>query len=634
MAGAPLTLAPENAGDRSVGSPSSTADSRAPDRPGPTPAVTIPAASAARRHFAEIRRTTAAQSDPPRRAPGRGCVHGIPARHPGQVGAERVVGDDGPGGADRPHRVRRLGGTTATQPAVSTCSSPSIVRAISPSTTCHTSSCSCWCSCRGAAPGRGRSGRTSYWPSAGTARSTPERRHADHVRGAVGASQATCSSARSIATSPETLRTRTSTRVSRCWGPGSWPTHATWLDHAADSRRRRAGRRPWTPTGSCPEPERTCRLPSSRTQDPHVARDVDHPGALGHLAQAHVPEVAFTSTACRRRAHLEVARHRREDRPAGDTRAAQVARGGLRLEVTADRADVKLPLADLATKSAATSSVDTSPLAVVNSPVPIAPVTRRRPTPRWPPRRCPRAARPAPRRRGGAADRMPCLFGTFTVTGAGPRGAALHGGPLDELLGPRRQRLERTVVSGPPGRDRHEAGLVVHEEPHAPRCLECLLHRTRSLQVVPYPCRRLPAWLFRFWSCSGAALERAHDERVHRDPLAPRPPPRGLEALAQAQGDASRQVAVVVALPRVARRRGGHVFDVRQVDVVAGDPDLEVAVGQLGRDLGRHVGEQLQDARRHGAAEHVRDPVGHRRHRVVAELADAQHVGTQPVDDQ
>src|SRR5580700_6950702 len=108
MAGAPLTLAPENAGDRSVGSPSSTADTGpAPEKATTDTAVTIPAASAAA-HFAEIRRTTAPSLTP------RGCTWVaaewlIPVRHPGQVGAERVVGDDGPGGADRPHRVRRLG---------------------------------------------------------------------------------------------------------------------------------------------------------------------------------------------------------------------------------------------------------------------------------------------------------------------------------------------------------------------------------------------------------------------------------------------------------------------------------------------------------------------------------------------
>ena len=76
------------------------------------------------------------------------------------------------------------------------------------------------------------------------------------------------------------------------------------------------------------------------------------------------------------------------------------------------------------------------------------------------------------------------------------------------------------------------------------------------------------------------------------------------------------------------------VLDIGQVDVVAGHPDLHAPVGQRGRQLGGGVGEQVEDARRHRAAEHVGDPLGHLGHRLVAELTDADHVGTQPVDHQ
>ncbi len=104
-----------------------------------------------------------------------------------------------------------------------------------------------------------------------------------------------------------------------------------------------------------------------------------------------------------------------------------------------------------------------------------------------------------------------------------------------------------------------------------------------------------------------------------------------LEALAQAQGDAGRQVAVAVVL---AGGPDAGVLDVGQVDVVAGDPDLDAPFGQLGRHLGGDVGEELHDPRRHGAAQHLGDALGRLGHRVVTELTDADHVGAQPIHHQ
>ena len=72
-----------------------------------------------------------------------------------------------------------------------------------------------------------------------------------------------------------------------------------------------------------------------------------------------------------------------------------------------------------------------------------------------------------------------------------------------------------------------------------------------------------------------------------------------LEALAQAQGDAGRHVAiavpVAVTLDVGTGGPGGRLLHVGEVDVVAGDPDLDPAVGQLGRHLGRHVRQQFED---------------------------------------
>ena len=54
-------------------------------------------------------------------------------------------------------------------------------------------------------------------------------------------------------------------------------------------------------------------------------------------------------------------------------------------------------------------------------------------------------------------------------------------------------------------------------------------------------------------------------------------------------------------------------------------------VGQRGRELGDGVREEIEHATGHRAAEHIGDPLSHHGHRLVPELPDRDHVGTQPV---
>ena len=105
----------------------------------------------------------------------------------------------------------------------------------------------------------------------------------------------------------------------------------------------------------------------------------------------------------------------------------------------------------------------------------------------------------------------------------------------------------------------------------------------------------------------------------------------GLEALAEAQADASR---LLVALPRRSRSRTRPVFDIGQIHVVAGHPDVHAPVGQRCRQLGGGVGEDIEDAPGHRTAEHIGDPLGHHGDRLVAQLPDGHHVGAQPVHHQ
>ncbi len=76
------------------------------------------------------------------------------------------------------------------------------------------------------------------------------------------------------------------------------------------------------------------------------------------------------------------------------------------------------------------------------------------------------------------------------------------------------------------------------------------------------------------------------------------------------------------------------VLDIGQIDVVAGDPDLHAPVGELGRQLGGGVRQQVEHPAGHGAAQDGGDALGGLGHRVVAQLPDRHHVGAQPVDHQ
>ena len=212
---------------------------------------------------------------------------------------------------------------------------------------------------------------------------------------------------------------------------------------------------------------------------------------------------------------------------------------------------------------------------------------------------------------------MPCTRGIFTATTwSVARRPALDGGPLDELLRPRRVRLERHdgAVRGAGG-DHHQA------RPGSPRrgarlpgsrmsspCPLLPSGRAVAAQAVARPA--VPAPVAR-----RAALERAHDEGVHRDPVGRRALLEpGLEALAEAQGDAGRQLVALTRRASPARL----VLDVGHIDVVAGHPDVHAPVRQRGRQLGGGVGQEVEDAPRHRAAEHVGDPLGHLGHRLVA----------------
>ena len=93
----------------------------------------------------------------------------------------------------------------------------------------------------------------------------------------------------------------------------------------------------------------------------------------------------------------------------------------------------------------------------------------------------------------------------------------------------------------------------------------------------------------------------------------------------ESQGDARRQV---VALPGGT----GLVFDIGQLHVVAGDPEVDAPVRQRCGEFGRGLRKDVQDAPGHRAADDIGDALGHLGDRVVAELPDGDHVGAQPVD--
>ena len=123
-----------------------------------------------------------------------------------------------------------------------------------------------------------------------------------------------------------------------------------------------------------------------------------------------------------------------------------------------------------------------------------------------------------------------------------------------------------------------------------------------------------------------AALECAQNERVHRHAVSGSTLlEAGLEAVAQAQGDAGRQV---VALPH----RVGLILDIGQLDVVACHADVDVPVRQCRGQLGGGLRQEVQHAPGYRAPEDIGDPLGHQGHRVVAEFADGDHVRAQPVD--
>ena len=76
------------------------------------------------------------------------------------------------------------------------------------------------------------------------------------------------------------------------------------------------------------------------------------------------------------------------------------------------------------------------------------------------------------------------------------------------------------------------------------------------------------------------------------------------------------------------------LVDVGEFDVVAHQADLDAPLGELGRHLRRHLGQEVEDPARRRTGHDGRDALGHFGHRLVAELADRGHVGTQALDHQ
>ena len=171
-------------------------------------------------------------------------------------------------------------------------------------------------------------------------------------------------------------------------------------------------------------------------EHPDVPRHVGDAGPVGQLAEADVARGRLDLDLVRRRPHLEVTRRRGEDGRPADARAAQVARGGLDLEVPAHRTTVRSPLADWPSRSAATSSADTSPLAVVKSACADRPgdldVGRARDH-----RHVAALGQVDPHRHRVAPEEalpIPCCSGSSPPPCGGARRPALDGRPLDELL--------------------------------------------------------------------------------------------------------------------------------------------------------------------------------------------------------
>ena len=148
-----------------------------------------------------------------------------------------------------------------------------------------------------------------------------------------------------MSTSPETLRTLRSTRVSGRrpgagtssrsiseWTRPEFVTTSTWRSTPLA-----------TPTATSPETETDVQVTFGKCQDAHVARHVRHLGPVCELAQAHVARSRLGLHPAAGGPHLEVARHGGEDGGAGNARTAQVPGGGLGFDVAAHRAHGDAP---------------------------------------------------------------------------------------------------------------------------------------------------------------------------------------------------------------------------------------------------------------------------------------------------
>ena len=195
------------------------------------------------------------------------------------------------------------------------------------------------------------------------------------------------------------------------------------------------------------------------------------------------------------------------------------------------------------------------------------------------------AAGPSPPRRGRSPDGRHSTVARSTSSSAAGVSAS----------------SETTVASVVPSGDDHQPDLVLHVEAHGRPgvsnvfpCLFLLSGRAVAVQAVAPAAGRL--------RLLDVPRSSARTMKVFTEtPSAAAP--SSTRAL---RPSLRRRVMRADRSPSRRRPADVLVLDVGQVDVVAGDPDLDPAVGQLGRQLGRGVGQEVEDAAGRRAAEHGR----------------------------
>ena len=170
------------------------------------------------------------------------------------------------------------------------------------------------------------------------------------------------------------------------------------------------------------------------------------------------------------------------------------------------------------------------------------------------------------------------------------------------------------------GVHRHQPRLVFHHQPYRLGRVERAFHVLSPLRWIRIPGYGCPHGSPR--TLGRAALEGADDVAVDREALSRGAVlDAGLQAFAEPERDAGGQVAL--GLGRTSR----FVGHIDQVDAIAHHPTSSRPSGSSADDVGRHPGEEVEQATRKRAGQHGADPLGHRGHRLVAQLAHRGHVG-------